>query len=724
LLISGFKDKGRKALLTVLLASSSFCLVAPVAYGQEQTDTIQFAADDLSYHPDTREVTALGNVHLSKDGYELFAHKVVYNENTGVVIATGGVKMTSPNGEEIVAPEITVTNSLKDAFIADVRLIMQDGSQVAARSAERSGDSQRTTLNRAVYSPCHVCEDKPNDKPLWQIKAVKVIHDAGKNRLIYKNAYLEFFGVPVFWVPFFSHPDSTRERAGGLLPIEVQQRKGLGLLFSLPYHIPIDKSKDVTVTPIISTSVNPVLALEYRQHLGFGQYQLNVSGTDTGVKDYTTGITGANEFRGHVFAKGSFQHNEHWRSNVDLSYATDDTYLRLYGFSDLDSLASEYQLEGFLGRSYISARTIAFQGLRVEDIAGLTAVVLPHIQAEFVPSIKPFGGTIYARADALAITRTSGMDTQRLSTSLEWNRHDILKNGLVLETEALVRADLYNINDADQPDDPAFGGTDGTTSRYLTYASAKLSLPMVKFGKNSTKTMEPIIELVVAPEGGTPPGITNEDSRAFELNNINLFDADRSSGLDLWEGGTRVTYGLKWSFEGKNLSFDVMGGQTIRAEARHDIFVEGTGLEGHVSDFVGRVNIQYKDWFNLHQRFRLDKDQLTVQRNEVSAIIGKEKARLHVGYLRLNRDLNFINREDREELRLDGSFSLNKNWNFQGSAIGDLTNGIDGVEYGFGLNYSDECFDFGIRFKERFTSDRDIQPGTSIMFRFKLKNLG
>ena len=719
------KNKNLTLLALTLLGSSAAILPSSVAYAQEQQQSdILFAADDLSYKPDTGEVVATGNVHLQKGGYQLFAHKVLYNENTGVVEASGGVRMTSPNGEELIAPQITITNALRDAFIDDVRLIMKDGSQVAALHANRQGEEGITTLDRAVYSPCHVCEDKPNQKPLWQIKAVKVIHDEGKKRLRYKNAYLELFGVPIMWLPFFSHPDSQQARASGLLPIEVAQRKGLGFVFSLPYHVVIDESKDATITPIISTSEQPVLALEYRQHIGAGQYQVNMSGTSTGIPDYTTGIVGDKEFRGHIFAKGQFQHGKNWRSTVDLKYASDDTYLRRYGFTDLDTLPSELKMEGFLGRTYIAAQAIVFQGLRVEDIQGLTGYALPHLQVEYVPKFKPLGGTVYARFDALAINRTDGMDTQRISTSLEWNKQSILNNGIILETEALVRSDIYSISEANLPDDPAFAGIDGTTKRFLGHGSAKISYPMVRFGSNSVQTIEPIVEIVVAPNGGKPLGISNEDSRAFELNNINLFDADRSSGLDLWESGMRITYGLKWRYEGKDLNFSVMGGQSWRKESRFDLFVKGTGLEGHVSDFVGKLNIRYKDWLDIHHNFRLDKDSLTFKRNEASVIIGPKNARLNIGYLRLNRDLNFINREDREEIRLGGYYKLNDNWNFQALAISDLTSGAKGIEYGAGLNYTDECFDFGILYKRSYTRDRDIVPGSSIMFRLKLKNLG
>ena len=47
-----------------------------------------------------------------------------------------------------------------------------------------------------------------------------------------------------------------------------------------------------------------------------------------------------------------------------------------------------------------------------------------------------------------------------------------------------------------------------------------------------------------------------------------------------------------------------------------------------------------------------------------------------------------------------------------------------GVRYDIGVSYSNECIELGLRWRETFTRDRDVEPGTSIMFRLKLKNLG
>jgi LPS-assembly protein len=214
---------------------------------------------------------------------------------------------------------------------------------------------------------------------------------------------------------------------------------------------------------------------------------------------------------------------------------------------------------------------------------------------------------------------------------------------------------------------------------------------------------------------------------------LNLFASERAAGFDLFDESSRVTLGLRWQYDSKDLQTDIMVGQSFRATGNDTFFVEGAGLEGDFSDIVGRTNIRYKKWLEIDHRYRLDDKSFAFRRNDVNALIGSRKTGLEVGYFKLNRGLDFTNpalvdavenRQDREEIRLGLYYQIDENWRFTGTAIEDLTNGSDGVEYEAGLSYIDECIEIGLQVRETFTRDRDIEPGTSILLRFKLLNLG
>ncbi|MBO6503532.1 MAG: LPS-assembly protein LptD [Kordiimonadaceae bacterium] len=697
---------------------------------------IELEADQLTYNPETGEIRALGNVLLVREGYNLKAGEVFYNENTGEAHAVGAVELTFPSGDRIIAPELTLENELKDAFVENIRLIMADGAQAVAASGERIDETGRTTLRRAAYSPCEVCADGSGKQPLWQLKAVRVIHDKGKRRLYYKDAFLEVLGIPIFWTPYFSHPDPTVDRASGLLPLEMQTSRNLGFVAGVPYYHVFSDSIDATFTPVYTSREGFVLKSEYRQHLGFGEFKLDGSITRADRRDINNNIIGGKEIRGHISAEGNFQHSDNWRSTVNINYASDDTYLGRYEISNTDTLVSEYLLEGFFGASYVSTRALAFQGLRLEDIAGQAAFALPLIDAEFIPKYKPLGGTLSLRANALALHRTDGLDTRRLSLVANWQKRWITTKGLVVDVDALARSDVYDLDAANQPDDLAFAGTFGGTSgsewRNLTRLTGTVSWPLVKYSDTGSHTIEPIAEISVSPRRGTPDSIVNEDGRAFELSDLNLFSADRTTGFDLWEEGSRATFGFRWRYEGEKLSTDVLIGQSWRISGNDFVLADGVGLEGDFSDIVGRTNINFDGWIDLEHRYRLDDRTLDVRRNDIDVTFGDDIKSLRMGYTKLNRDLNFINREDREEIRLSGFYKVAENWRLTGT----WTRRLEGansialiensgpVEYSVGLEYENECIQLGLRLRETFTRDRDVEPGTTILFRLKLTNLG
>ena len=75
------------------------------------------------------------------------------------------------------------------------------------------GDKNKTVINKGIFTSC-----KLNDKcPPWSIQSKKITHDKVKKDLIYENAILKIYDVPVFYLPKFMHPDPTVERRTGFL---------------------------------------------------------------------------------------------------------------------------------------------------------------------------------------------------------------------------------------------------------------------------------------------------------------------------------------------------------------------------------------------------------------------------------------------------------------------------------------------------------------------------
>ncbi|MDX5367475.1 MAG: LPS-assembly protein LptD, partial [Alphaproteobacteria bacterium] len=206
------------AALTALLAHPARAQEAPPRQAEfPQSGEVLMQADELTYDRESRIVTATGNVELAYGERVLLADRVTYDENTGVVKADGNVALLDPQGDVAFADQIVLRNEMRDGVIDTLRVLLSDNSRMAGTSVVRSGGNM-TTLHRGVYTACDICEEKGQTTPLWQIKAFRVIHNQEEKRIIYEDAFIEFFGVPVFYIPYFSQPDPTVKRQSGFLP--------------------------------------------------------------------------------------------------------------------------------------------------------------------------------------------------------------------------------------------------------------------------------------------------------------------------------------------------------------------------------------------------------------------------------------------------------------------------------------------------------------------------
>ena len=85
--------------------------------------------------------------------------------------------------------------------------------------------------------------------------------------------------------------------------------------------------------------------------------------------------------------------------------------------------------------------------------------------------------------------------------------------------------------------------------------------------------------------------------------------------------------------------------------------------------------MRYGRLIDLTHRFRVDKDNLAVRRNEVDLTVGTEQTYAQIGYLRLNRDISAAIEDlrDKEELRFAGRLKFARYWSLFGATVLDLT---------------------------------------------------
>ena len=155
-----------------------------------------------------------------------------------------------------------------------------------------------------------------------------------------------------------------------------------------------------------------------------------------------------------------------------------------------------------------------------------------------------------------------------------------------------------------------------------------------------------------------------------------------------------------------------------------------------MSDIVGRTRVRYGRLVDLTHRFRLDKDNFEVRRNEVDLTVGSEQTYAQIGYLKLNRNIDesIEDLRDKEELRLAGRILFERYWSIFGATVLDLTDanedatseadGFTPVRHRLGLSYEDDCLELGVSWRRDYERIGTFRRGSTFALRLALKGLG
>ena len=698
-------------------------------------EQVQFSAGALEYDTEADVVTATGDVRMAREGERLRGDKVVWDRRTGRVVATGNVAVTNPQGDVAYGQSIELSDTLKDGVVADMLIVLERGGRLAADRGRRDPDGT-VELERAAFTPCAVTNAAGCPKePTWKITAIKVTYRPDRRRVYYAGGRLELFGLPTLPLPAFSHPIGGGSDSGLLSP-DVRYGRVNGFSVAVPYYWRLAPDKGLTVTPRVYSSVLPMLSGQYQQLTSMGAASITGYGTYSRRSDDLNAATTTSEraFRGYLDGTGRFQFTPEWSLSTSLRLVTDRTFLRRYDISRDDRLRTTASIQHIDANSYFGVTGWAVQTLRVNDRQGLQPVALPEIDYRRRFADPLLGGTLQLQLNTLAIGRAAGQDTQRAFASAQWDVRRLTDWGQELTLTALARGDLYNASDV-LTSPVVYRGETGFQTRAIGLVAAEMRWPFVGPFLGGTQRLTPRLQVVAAPRMRNF-SVPNEDSRAVDLDDSNLFALNRFPGYDRFEDSTRVTYGGQWAVALPRFTFETVLGQSYRLDDRPTILYPGTGLSDRFSDIVGRSELRFRNFTSIIHRFRLDKSNFAIRRNEVDATIGTRSTYLLLGYLRLNRDIfpAIEDLQDREEARVAGRVQFARFWSAFASAIVDLTDraedslsvsdGFDPVRHRLGVQYEDDCLRLGLTWRRDYQDTGDARSGNSFLLTLAFTNLG
>ena len=688
-------------------------------------------ADNIFVNEAENTVIAEGNVEAKYEGRILRADRLIYNRGTDRVRASGNVIIIDVDGTETYSDEVETDSNLIDGYAIGFSTRTAEGGVAIAESAVRTSDGYNA-LEKIVYTSCEVCDE--DDRPTWALRARRAVLNQETQMMSYRDAVIEIAGIPVFYMPYFAHPDPSSERRSGLLPPDFGTSSKLGVYYQQPYYWAISPYQDLTISPKIMANVNPLLEAQYRKRFWSGSVTADVSVTQEREFDSDGEKFGEDEWRGHIFAEGGFAINPNWRWGFAVEQVSDDLYTRRYDIEGENTerglyagqpryLLNQLYTQGQGQNWYIDSALLTFETNRENDTDARLPRALPVMFAERLLDYGEYG-TVALSGSTAILEREIGVDSYRASGGADWTLNRVLPGGVLFNPFAETRFDYYQL------DDTASGVSE--VSRGVATVGTRMSYPLYRPGETIDLIVEPEAMIAFGTSGTNDSDIPIEDSLFYELDESSLFEANAASGFDTYEGGSKASLGASITARWKNgMSISALGGRRWR-NVSDPIFDVGSNLDGTVSDWVAGLSADFGNPLRLETRVRLDDDDLSLNRIDARVSTDFWRFRGNARYYSISGDITNFGLDD-EGIQVTADFKVTDNYYLLYGLSRDISGRVDrngnlsdprDISQSLGIAYEDDCSRFEVSFERSEAIDRTLGPTDSIKFRFALKTLG
>ncbi len=706
-------------------------------------------AETIFYLKDKEKIYTLGKTLIKVsdkyivEGYDMifFKNKMILSSNKSVIITdkdTNKYKIEnlqySINEEIIKGENIEIlinknsdTNNdklyfktgffnLKDnkflakdiVAILDKNLFDNNENDPRIIAVSAIGDEFATSFEKGVFTSC-----KKTDKcPPWKISAEKIKHDKVKQQVVYKNAWLEVYDYPVFYFPKFFHPDPSVKRQSGFLKPDLGSSQNSGSSVSMPYFYVISKDKDITLKPRLFNNNKFFLQNEYRQKnkqslsiLDFGL----VSGHDSNVQD--KGGT-----RSHIFAKTiiDLSLDNYKNSILKASYqkTSNDNYLKIFDLTSPILPVNNDVLESTIELNLEHENYDLTTSFEVhETLKGSSTdryqYVFPSYNFSKNFYLENVNGGFNFNSYGDNTLRDTNIKTSTLFNDLEYSAlNTFFDNGLKTNFEI----SLKNVNTAGK-NNPQYETS--PQSELMSAYTYNASLPMTKKTSARYNTLEPKLSLRFSPHD-----MKNNKNLKRRIDINNIFNSNRLSMEDSFEGGGSVTLGLNFKKEKVNSIGDLTEienyidfklASVLRLNQEKNIPNNST-LDKKKSNIFGQFDFKPIKNLSFGYNFSLTENLNTFEYNSLITKIEFNNFTTQFDYLEetgVIGQTNIIENKTKYDFNDSNSMSFNTRRNRKI----DLTEYYDLI-----YEYKNDCLIAGLKYKKNYYNDADVKPVEELFF--------
>ena len=679
-----------------------------------QSLPVQFEADRVETNQETGSLIATGNVILIQDGNELRADRVDYNRQNESASATGHVIYKTQDGAIHMSDTLDLNDDFKKVFAEPLISEIAGGGRFTATKASGDIDTE-IKMESTSFTPCE-CDFENGERPIWDLRATKSTHDKVSKTIIHENVRMHIFGLPVFYIPVLAHPDGTVKRRTGFLAPAIKYSTKEGLETSIPYYKTLGPSADIEFRPHLFQHRGQGLKTIYRQ---------KTDSADLNVNLYTANVATFKKERENVAAIEGYYNTEigdDWQVKAQLQRASQDTFLRRYGFRSSYDLTSKITAERIKDDRYYLVEASDYQGLRSGDTPDKEPSILPYIYYEKYQDGFREGQTLRTEISALQLDNDESHEMVRWSGDIGiYEEYQLFDS--TLDAEFGVMASAYDIQNN--------AGTDtheGELGQVNPYASFDWRAPIAVYTDTQFVMVEPRFKLTHIAGADRTDEIPNRDASDFRLDENNLFMTQRHQGKDYVLPGTRADIGVSALAEDSVLGDVTAFAGLSRRLAGETAAGLTTGNNRNYSDYVASVTIEPSDSLSLSwsgradsKDFELNESRTTVSWDYRNTSIDLEHASLAKAHFTSPTD-------DREQLSASIEQKFADGWIGKASQNWDLSKGKTRRDKTrFTLAWTggfQDCLTLSLDYQRDTLADRDIPRKDEIFLVLNFKYLG
>ena len=715
----------------------------------DQINNYNLSGQDILYKKNEEKIEIKGKAEvLVEKGYKFKSENIIFLRNEMIISSDIGAKIIdkitqtqyeigkfsySLNEEVLKGEKIFINTKFNQPFsdkyffktaILDLKnqsYIAQDidinfkkdifgnkNNDPRFKGLSASSKNGTTIINKGVFTSC-----KRNDNcPPWSIEADKITYDESKRAILYDNAFVKIYDVPVMYFPKFFHPGPTVKRQSGFLVPYINNSNVLGYSMQIPYFYAPSINKDFTFKPTLFDKNIFMFQNEYRQQNknSFFISDFNI------VEGYKSKKSKEDNTLTHLFSKFQVDLNldNFIESTLNINYqkVNNDTYLKVFDTNivntelkpdNFNTLTSEIDFNLDNEKFTLKGGFTAYEDLSKQN-SDRYQYVLPYYDFKKSFFVDDFASFDFNSQGDNILKDTNSLRSRMINNLNIRSKNYFFDNGIKNQFNYYLKNTIVaGKNNIEYDSSPHV--------KFMNIFEVASSFPLISKSENFTDYLNPKLSFRI-----NPSDMKSYKNKERQINTDNIFSIDRLDLNDTLESGQSLTLGIdykKEKIDDINKYFELNLGKVLKPKSNKNIPSNST-LDTKNSNYFGKLTNNLHENINFNYEFSVNNNLDQIQYSSIGTTISKNNFVTTFNYIEENGVIgstNILENKTTFNFNDQNFFSFKTRENREK----DLTEYYDLI-----YEYKNDCLVASVKYNKTYYQDRDLEPTEDFMFSIKL----